>query len=266
MVDRITPATDAAARERIAAITGVQDKAPVISEQFAQWVLEDDFKYGRPAYETAGVTMTDDVLPYEEAKIRLLNGSHTMMSYPCFLAGVRRVDNAMKDTLFAEFIRGFLFEDAGKFIENIPGMDMDKYKEALLHRFSNEAIADQLERLCFDGGSKIPGFLLPTLKASLEVKGTCHRLAFLLACYNHYIHHTTDDQGSTYELREPSAMALLEPIIASSSPLTLIENADLVGDASSYPQFVKDYLLCCEHVQKEGARKTLENLTSILSL
>jgi len=261
MVDRITPATDTAARERIVTLTGVEDRAPVVCEEFAQWVLEDDFKYGRPAYETAGVTMTHDVLPYEEAKIRLLNGSHTMMSYPCFLAGLRKVDDAVNDPLFADYIRGFLFEDAGKFIENIPGMDMCTYKETLLHRFGNAAISDQLSRLCLDGGSKIPGFLLPTLKANLEAKGTCLRLAFLLACYNHYIHNKTDDQGSAYELREPSAMALLDPIIASDSPLTLIENAELVGDAILYPQFVKDYLLCCEQIKKDGVRKTLENLT-----
>lgn len=266
MVDRITPATDAAVKERITKLTGVEDRAPVICEDFIQWVLEDDFKYGRPAYETAGVTMTSNVLPYEEAKIRLLNGSHQLMSYPCFLAGLRRVDDAVKDPLFADYIRGFFYEDAGKFIDNIPGMDMDEYKEALLRRFGNAAIADQLARLCLDGGSKIPVFTLPTLKANLQTKGTCPRIALMLACYNYYIHNTVDNLGASYELREPNAMAILEPIIASSSPLTLLQSTDLLGDTASYPLFVKDYLLCCDHIQKEGVRKTLENLNTILSL
>lgn len=263
MVDRITPATDAAVRERITGLTGVEDRAPVIAEDFIQWVLEDNFKYGRPAYETAGVIMTSDVLPYEEAKIRLLNGSHQMLSYPSFLAGERRVDQALQDPLFAGYIRDFLFEDAGKFIPNIPGMDMDSYKETLLRRFGNAAIGDQLARLCLDGGSKIPGFLLPTLKANLETTGTCHRLAFLLACYQHYIHTNTDDKGSLYELREPNAMALLEPIIASDSPLTLLESKDLVGDAATYPQFVKDYLTCVSNIRANGVYNTLQNLKTI---
>jgi len=266
MVDRITPATDASVRERLANLTGVADCAPVVAEDFIQWVLEDNFKYGRPAYETAGVTLTSDVLPYEEAKIRLLNGSHQMLSYPSFLAGERKVDDALADPLFAGYIRGFLFEDAGKFVADIPQMSMDAYKEALLRRFGNAAISDQLARLCLDGGSKIPGFLLPTLKANLEVKGTCHRLAFFLACYNSYLHTKTDNKGSEFELREPNALAILEPIIASNSPMTLIETTALVGDAATYPQFVKDYLTCFAHVQKEGTYKTLEKLEEILSL
>jgi mannitol 2-dehydrogenase len=265
MVDRITPATDSAVRQRLTHITHIDDKAPVICEDFIQWVLEDNFKYGRPAYELAGVTMTNDVMPYEEAKIRLLNGSHQMLSYPAFLAGERRVDIALQDPLFNGYIRAFLFEDSGPFIKDIEGMSMGAYKEKLISRFGNAAIGDQLARLCLDGGSKIPGFLLPTIKANLELKGTCHRLAYLLACYNHYLHTKTDDKGATFELREPNAMALLEPIIASNSPLTFLETTVLVGDAASYPQFVKDYLTCYEHVKKDGAYKTLQNLATILA-
>lgn len=264
MVDRITPATDAAVRERLTQITGVSDRAPVIAEDFTQWVLEDNFKYGRPAYETAGVTMTNDVLPYEEAKIRLLNASHTMLSYPAFLAGERKVDEAIKDPLFAEYIRGFLFEDAGKYIPNIPGMDMDLYKEALMGRFGNSAVGDQLARLCLDGGSKIPGFIYPTLKANLEEKGTCPRLAFLLASYNHYIRCKKDDKGAEFELREPNSMDILAPIVANDSPLALIETASLVGEAINYPRFVKDYLTCFANIQKQGVYETLRNLKTLL--
>jgi mannitol 2-dehydrogenase len=266
MVDRITPAMHADTKEHLRTITGIDDQAPVIAEDFIQWVLEDNFKYGRPAYELAGVMMTKDVLPYEEAKIRLLNGSHSMLAYPAFLAGKRRVDEAMQDAVLADYIRGYLFEDAGKFIQDIPGMDMNKYKEALLQRFSNSAIGDQLARLCLDGGTKIPGFLLPTVTANLQEKGTCHRLAFMLACYNHYIHSNADDNGAEYEVREPNAMDILQPVIASSSPLTLIETTSLVGDASSYSQFVEDYLICCNSVQKIGTYNTLKNLGTLFSV
>jgi len=264
MVDRITPATNAAVRERLTKLTGVQDRAPVIAEDFIQWVLEDNFKYGRPAYETADVTMVADVLPYEEAKIRLLNGSHTMISYPSFLAGERKVDIAIKDPVFAAFIKGYLYEEAGKYIPNIPGMDMDKYKEALLHRFGNSAVGDQIARLCMDGGSKIPGFLYPTLKANLEANGTCPRVAFLLASYSHYIRSKIDSKGEEFELREPSTMDILAPIIASSSPTSLIETEALVGDAASYPLFVKDYLTSLDSIQKEGVYTALEKLNASL--
>eukprot|EP00026_Physarum_polycephalum_P005820 Phypoly_transcript_05859.p1 GENE.Phypoly_transcript_05859~~Phypoly_transcript_05859.p1 ORF type:complete len:500 (+),score=83.87 Phypoly_transcript_05859:253-1752(+) len=264
MVDRITPAMNATLRDSLNAESKIHDLIPVISEDFTQWVIEDNFKYGRPSYELAGATITQNVEPYEEAKIRLLNGSHQMLSYPAFLSGQRRVDVALADPLFMQFIRDFLNKDSGPWLKSIPGMDLDVYKETLLQRFCNAAIGDQLARLCLDGGSKIPTFLLPTIKANVQAHGTCHRLAYLLACYNHYIHTKTDDLGQTFQLQEPNAMALLEPIIASPDPMTFIKNHELVGDSANYPQFVKDYLTCHEHVQKEGARKTLENLEAIL--
>jgi len=265
MVDRITPAMNPEMRDSLNARSRVNDLAPVVAEDFTQWVLEDNFKYGRPAYETAGVTVTKDVTPYEEAKIRLLNGSHQMLSYPAFLAGYRRVDVALADPLFNNYIKDFLNEDAGPWLNSIPGMELDLYKATLLQRFSNAAIGDQLARLCLDGGSKIPGFLLPTIEANLKKTGTCHRLAYLLACYNHYIHTQKDDSGLDFELKEPNAMALLEPIIASKDPLVLLQSTHLVGNAAQYPRFAEDYLKCCASLKKVGARATLEKLPTLLS-
>lgn len=267
MVDRITPATTPEVMENLNNRSGVNDRAPVISEDFRQWVLEDDFKYGRPEYEIAGVTMTDCVIPYEEAKIRLLNGSHQMLSYPAFLCGFRRVDIALADPMFRNYIREFLDKDAGAWLQSIPGMDLNEYSQILLERFCNPAIGDQLARLCLDGGSKIPGFLLPTIEANCQATGTCHRLAYLLACYNHYIHTKKDDFGQDFELKEPSAMALLQPIIADSDPMALLRCTQLVGDvASRYPQFVCDYLSCYERVRTDGARTTLMNLAAVVSV
>jgi mannitol 2-dehydrogenase len=263
MVDRITPATTPQLRTELNAASGVEDKAPVVAEDFIQWVLEDNFKYGRPKWESVGVTLTDNVSPYEEAKIRLLNGSHQMLSYPSFLAGLRRVDIALEDDLFRNYLQKFLNEDSGPHLKSIPGMELDSYKKILLDRFSNKAIGDQLARLCLDGGSKIPGFLLPTIRCNLEKYGRCPRLAYLLATYNRYIHDLKDDQGEAFELREPNAMALLEPIIANSDPMALLNSTDLVGEAATYPEFVKEYLLLGEHIKKDGCRKTLENLDQI---
>jgi len=263
MVDRITPATNPQLRDELNAKSGVNDMAPVVSEDFIQWVLEDKFTNGRPDWAVGGVTVTDNVTPYEEAKIRLLNGSHQMLSYPSFLAGLRRVDIALKDPLFYNFIKNFLNEDSGPWLSDIPGMELGSYKNKLLERFGNEAIGDQLARLCLDGGSKIPGFLLPTIQANLKKYGRCPRLAFLLASYNHYIHTDKDDNGDAYELKEPNAMALLQPIISSSDPLTFLKNTDLVGDAAEFPEFVKEYLAYGESIKKDGARKTLENLDKI---
>jgi mannitol 2-dehydrogenase len=265
MVDRITPATSPDIRKDLNANSGVDDQIPVICEQFKQWVLEDNFKEGRPAFELAGVTLTDDVMPYEDAKIRLLNGSHGMLAYPAFLAGLRTVDDAMNDSLFVNYLRNFLNEDAGPHLKSIPGMDLELYKETLLSRFSNPAIEDQLARLCMDGGSKIQVFLLPTILSNFAAGRNCPRMAFLLACYNHYIHTDKDDLGEEYTLREPNAMESLKPIIASSDPMALLQSSHLLGDTAAYPEFVDAYLSFVNHLKKDGIRQTLQSYDSIVT-
>ncbi len=99
MVDRITPAVTPDDVKRLNAQSGVEDAAPVYSEDFIQWVIEDDFIAGRPDWEAAGAEFTDDVSAYENMKLSLLNASHSLLSYPAFLAGYRRVDEAVRDEI-----------------------------------------------------------------------------------------------------------------------------------------------------------------------
>ncbi len=264
MVDRITPATDAARRDSLNAMTGLDDRAPVVAEDFIQWVLEDKFRQGRPAWEGVGVQVVSDVTPYEEAKIRLLNGAHQMLSYPAFLSGHRDVDAALRDALFHDYLRDFLAQDSAVWLRSLPGMELEDYQRLLLERFGNRAIADRLDRLCLDGGSKIPGFLGATLDACLSNGRDARRIAFLLACYDRYIKVGKDDHGAAYPLREPNAMKLLEPIIRSSSPMTLIECTDLVGPRPAKDtRFVAQYLACRAKLDREGVRATLTGLADL---
>ena len=97
MVDRIVPATTETDRTRIAAQSGVTDAWPVVCEPFTQWVIEDHFPLGRPAWERTGATLVDDVRPYETMKLRLLNGSHSAIAYLGQLAGWETVADAMSE-------------------------------------------------------------------------------------------------------------------------------------------------------------------------
>lgn len=265
MVDRITPATTPTVRDEINADTGLDDQAPVICEDFIQWVLEDRFRHGRPAWERHGVQIVDDVSPYEDAKIRLLNGSHQMLSYPAFLSGHRRVDVAVKDPLFNRYLTDFLDDDAGTWLASLPGMDLGPYKKKLLDRFSNASIADQLDRLCLDGGSKIPGFLGPTIRACLEHGKDARRLAFLLAAFDRYVRVGKDDDGQAYPLREPNAMRLVRPLIDSGSSDTLIESVELVGPLPAKDErFRRQYDIYVASLERQGVRKTLEQLDALV--
>lgn len=260
MVDRITPATDSAARQKLRERTQVDDSAPVICEDFIQWVLEDRFPTGRPAWEAVGVMFTQDVSPYEEAKIRLLNATHTMLSYPAFLSGLRKVDEALRHPLFFSYLRGFLDHDAGVWLKSLPGLEIPAYKNKLLERFGNSAVSDQLARLCSDGGSKIPGFLLPTVHAILDGGRPYHRVAFLLAAYDRYLQ-GKDENGEAYPIHEPNARALLEPVMKSTSPMTLLSIKEVVGSkAPAHQGFVELYLKLRKQLDEQGVEATLKSL------
>ena len=261
MVDRITPATDNAARQKLRELTQVDDGAPVICEDFIQWVLEDNFPAGRPEWDAVGVMFTQDVSPYEEAKIRLLNATHTMLSYPAYLSGLRKVDDALHDPLFFSYLRGFLDHDAGVWLKSLPGLDIPSYKDKLLERFGNRAVGDQLARLCIDGGSKISGFLLPTVHAILEGGRPYHRIAFFLAAYDRYLK-GTDEKGEAYTINEPNARAVLEPAMKKDAPpQTLLGLVQVVGSKlPAHAGFVELYLKLRQQIDTQGVVATLRSL------
>ena len=175
MVDRITPATNSNTIKTYSQY--VQDKNellqcqwPVIAEDFTQWVLEDSFVAGRPDWgeQFEDIHFVEDVAPYEDMKLRLLNGSHTAMAYMSRLAGLSKVDEAMKDSDIARFVSCYM-DDTTCSVPLVPGIDLEEYKQSLKSRFSNEAISDLLERLCQDGSKKFVGFVLPVLKYKFDL-------------------------------------------------------------------------------------------------
>lgn len=126
MVDRITPMTSSAHRLHLHDEHGIDDLWPVVCEPFVQWVLEDNFVNGRPAWEKVGVQFTDDVTPYEEMKIKLLNGSHLALTYLGFLKGYRFVHETMNDPLFVRYMRAYMDLDVTPQLAPVPGIDLDR--------------------------------------------------------------------------------------------------------------------------------------------
>ena len=204
MVDRITPMTSAAHRADLKRQHGIDDAWPVVCEPFVQWVLEDKFVAGRPAWEKVGVQFTDDVSPYEEMKIKLLNGSHLALTYLGFLRGYRFVHETMADPLFVEYIRRYMDEDVTPQLAPVPGIDLARYKQTLIERFSNRAIADQLERVCSDGSSKFPKFSVPTIDRLIADNAGLDRAALVVAAWALYLR-GVDENGEQYRIPDPRA-------------------------------------------------------------
>ena len=261
MVDRITPMTSAAHRQQLAAQHGVEDAWPVVCEPFVQWVLEDKFVSGRPAWEEVGVQFTDDVTPYEEMKIKLLNGSHLALTYLGFLKGYRFVHETMNDPLLRRYVRDFMDLDVTPQLAPVPGIDLSDYKDTLIERFSNQAIADQLERVCSDGSSKFPKFIVPTINRLIEDGRPLERAALVVAAWALYLK-GVDENGAHYRIPDPRA-EFCQALVADDDQVRerVLGVEAIFG--SAIPQsaaFVAAFELCYDSLRKLGVTRTLQTL------
>ena len=159
MVDRITPASTQATREDARRLTGVEDLLAVETEPFLQWVIEDRFAQGRPDWDRAGALFVQDVAPYEAMKLRMLNGTHSLLAWLGLAAGHEFVRDAIADPAIARAAQVHM-EAAAKTLAPVPGVDAADYANALLERFRNRAIAHRLEQIAMDGTQKLPPRIL----------------------------------------------------------------------------------------------------------
>lgn len=268
MVDRITPATRPEDVKRLNEQNGTNDEAPVYCEDFIQWVVEDNFVAGRPAWETVGAQMTDDVTAFENMKLSLLNASHTLLSYPSFLFGYRKVDAAMHDERIKKFVRAFMDEDITPYVPAPADTDLEAYKQCLVERFGNRMVSDQVARLCFDGASKFPVYVMPNLEKMIadEAQGKradveFKRVAFLFAAYRHYLKYHVDDQGAAFEVADPWLSEDDWKLIRSEEPTDYLAISPFRStDLKAAKPFVEQYLKFVEAIKNNGTMPTLETI------
>lgn len=261
MVDRITPATRPDDITRLNAKNGTDDTAPVYCEDFIQWVIEDNFIAGRPAWENVGAEFTQDVTAYENMKLSLLNASHTLLSYPSFLGGYRKVDDAMHDERIAKFVRTFMDVDITPYVPAPGNTDLELYKQTLIERFGNRSVSDQIARLCFDGLSKFPVYVMPNLIKMIADHADLTRMAYLIAAYRHYLKYKIDDNGATFDVAEPWMNAEDEKWINSDEPVDFLAlSAFRSTDLKVADEFVSLYLKIVDAIKERGAMAVLESI------
>ena len=163
MIDRIVPATTDADRAELASILGMEDRAAVLTEPFSQWVIEDRFAGPRPRWEDVGAQIVADVAPYETAKLRMLNGAHSMLAYCGLQAGHEFVHQAVADPALCALAETLMLKEAAPTIAAAEGQDLPAYAAALLDRFANPALNHRLIQIAMDGSQKIPQRWLETL-------------------------------------------------------------------------------------------------------
>ena len=256
MVDRITPQTTDADRAMVREEFGIEDDWPVVCEPFRQWIIEDKFSNGRPLLERVGVQFTTDVHPYEMMKLRLLNASHSAMGYLGFLAGFPFIHEIMADDVFREFIKRLMDQEVTPLLAPVPGIDLAEYKGTLLTRFANPAIKDQTARICLDGSSKVPKFLLPSLREAAG-RGPSALLTLALAGWLRYLR-GVDGQGRAYVIDDPRADELQKLARAGGSdPRPLLGLTDLFGDLGQSEALVRRLTRYGEQLDADGAWATV---------
>ena len=208
MVDRITPAPTEATRALAHRLTGLVDAAAIETEPFSQWVVEDRFPRGRPAWEAGGALFVRDVAPYERMKLRMLNGAHSLIAYAGFLSGHALVRDAMADDAMAALVRRHLAA-AAQTLEPLPGIDLDAYAGDLMRRFANPAIAHETYQIAMDGTEKLPQRIADPALDCLGTGQDLRPFAFAFAAWARYCLGTSE-AGERYDLRDPRGDRIAE--------------------------------------------------------
>jgi len=263
MVDRITPQTTDADRELVRKEFGIDDAWPVVCEPFRQWIIEDNFVNGRPKWERVGVQFTTDVHPYETMKLRLLNASHSAMGYLGFLAGFTYIHEVIANPLFREFIARLLDDEITPLLPPVAGIDLTDYKQTLLVRFANPAIKDQVTRICLDGSSKVPKFLLPSVQEALATGRPTHLLSLAVAGWLRYLT-GVDEQENIFAIDDPRAETLQRLARqGKNDPRPLLSQTEIFGDLRQSAVFVRQLQENLLLLSTVGALETVRRAISL---
>jgi len=247
MVDRIVPAMTDAAFAALNARLGCSDPVAVEAEPFFQWVIEDNFVNGRPAWEKAGAELVSDVLPYEEMKLRMLNGSHSFLAYLGFLAGYEYISDCMADPHFRAAARSLMVDEQAPTLRT-QGVDLNAYADSLIARYENRAIKHRTGQIATDGTQKLPQRMLDSLRWHLQRGSDCDLLLLGVAGWMRYVG-GIDEKGQPIEIRDPMKAQLAECVASSEEGEArvrallsmrevfgddLAQNADVVGRLTAW--------------------------------
>ncbi|MFW3172186.1 mannitol dehydrogenase family protein [Geodermatophilus sp. CPCC 206100] len=256
MVDRITPTTTPEDRDAVAAATGVDDRWPVLTEPFRQWVVEDSFCNGRPPLEQVGVQFVEDVSPYETVKTRLLNAGHSAIAYLGYLAGHRTTAELMADPVFATYLSRLMSEEIAPLLPEVPGVDLAEYQRTLLDRLANPRMADQLARLARRGSSKIPNYLLPSVREAMEQGRPHHLLCLAVAGWLRFLR-GEDYAGEEVPIEGPRPDLVPMAREAGGDATPLLSERSVFDTIGQDPRFAD----CVQHaltaLDRQGPREVI---------
>ncbi|WJV41258.1 mannitol dehydrogenase family protein [Raoultella terrigena] len=260
MVDRIVPAVTPATLDKIEQLTGVRDPAGVACEPFRQWVIEDNFVAGRPEWEKAGAELVADVVPFEEMKLRMLNGSHSFLAYLGYLAGYQHINDCMQDQNYLRAARSLMLNEQAPTLK-VQGVDLARYAGLLIERYSNPALQHRTWQIAMDGSQKLPQRMLDSVRWHLAQRSDFSLLALGVTGWMRYVG-GVDDRGEAIEICDPLLPVIQQAVRASADGearvnallgIEAIFGASLAQD----PRFVDAVTQAYLSLQSRGAKATV---------
>ncbi|HED2609941.1 TPA: mannitol dehydrogenase family protein [Citrobacter koseri] len=259
MVDRIVPAATEESLDEITRELGVADPCAISCEPFIQWVIEDNFVAGRPQWEVAGVQMVDDVLPWEQMKLRMLNGSHSFLAYLGYLAGFQHISDCMQDSAFREAAYRLMINEQAPTLR-ITNVDLSRYAASLIERFANPALKHRTWQIAMDGSQKLPQRMLEGIREHLARGSDWPLLALGVAGWMRYVS-GVDDAGATIDIRDPLSEKI-RLLVESSSDAervsALLSLQEVFGtDLVKNPLFVQAIEQAWRRIAQHGAHQAV---------
>lgn len=263
MVDRIVPAATGETLDEIATtLGGIRDECAIACEPFIQWVVEDNFVAGRPEWQTVGVQLVNDVLPFEQMKLRMLNGSHTFLAYLGYLAGYHYINHCMEDEYYRRAAHYLMLHEQAPTLQ-VTGIDITAYANQLIERYSNPALQHRTWQIAMDGTQKLPQRLLESIRWHLQHGSDYHGLALGVAGWMRYVG-GIDDAGQPIDLRDPMLLSLQQVVCDTAddeqrvSALLALKN--IFGEAlATHEAFRLKVTQAYLSLRDLGARQTLKN-------
>lgn len=264
MVDRIVPKTTDSDRAIVSAALGCNDAWPVLGEPFFDWAIEDEFAAGRPDWTRGGARFVPDAEPFERLKLRMVNGTHSSLAYLGAMAGWQTVDKAIAQPALRAHIQALMRDEIEPTLPALPGLDVAAYRNNLLARYANPALAHRTQQIAMDGSQKLPQRLLGTLRDRLARQLPVTRMALGLAAWMHYLR-GVDEMGQSYRIDDPHAAALTalyqQSLGQGVSPHTvqaMLAYAPVFGDLTGNAALTAALVPLLQSLQAHGVAATLE--------
>ena len=257
MVDCIVPATGPNELDLVRAL-GIDDAAPVTHENFRQWVIEDSFCAGRPDWDKAGAVLTDDVHDHEAMKLRILNGGHQVIAGPGEVLGFESIADCMAHPKIAGLFNKVAHEEILPHVRPVPDMTSTAYVRLVARRFSNSRIVDTTRRVAFDGSSRHPGFVIPSIRDGLAADAPIEGLALVEASWARMCEGTREN-GTRIEANDPFWDDLQNAAgQAQHDPAVWLAQGRYYGDLAEAPRFADAFAKWLRIIWADGMEAAID--------